>query len=427
MKNFIRIFIITIVIQQANAQDNTELKSLIQKSFTYYPKIKELEKGNELSDLKTDIARGGYLPSIAGNASYNYVNPVGQASIPVGPNETRTLQFQPNNNYNANISVNQVIFDFGRTQAQIEKAKSDLQLNQYNIESARLQLASQVANIYYGLIYLKQSIAVQDSVISFYEQNKTMVEGRIRQGDALQIDLSNIENSIEQERSRKVEFQRLYQRQLAVMEYTSGIKTEPTSSAFDFNSKSVSSEVAEQQNPEVLAAAQRILSAQTDVRLAQHNQLPSLNFVASAGFRNGYQPDINEIRFNYLAGVTLSVPIFQGRRLRQNVLLAQKLVETNEFSKLNVNTSLKKDLDFSMADINAYEQQIKLSETQITTANEALRLNRVRYVRGVSTYLDLVYASTNLQRALLNKVQFEYQRCLSYVEQARLQGVKFWE
>jgi outer membrane protein TolC len=79
------------------------------------------------------------------------------------------------------------------------------------------------------------------------------------------------------------------------------------------------------------------------------------------------------------------------------------------------------------ADVKAYEQQIQSADTQIKTANESLHLNRVRYAQGVSTYLDPVYASTNLQRAMLNRLQYEYQRCLSYIEQARLQGHKFWE
>ena len=58
---------------------------------------------------------------------------------------------------------------------------------------------------------------------------------------------------------------------------------------------------------------------------------------------------------------------------------------------------------------------------------KTVKLTQVRYREGVVTYLDLINASTNLQRANLNKLQYEYQRTLSQVELFRLLGVKFWQ
>ncbi len=83
----------------------------------------------------------------------------------------------------------------------------------------------------------------------------------------------------------------------------------------------------------------------SDQKLAFNNRLPSLNFQAGAGFKNGFQPDIEKIRFNYLAGVSLSVPIFQGNRIQQNITMARKSVELNELSKSNITLSLNKDLE----------------------------------------------------------------------------------
>ena len=424
MKKITILLVLGFLALHGNAQTNPELKSLVQQSFTYFPKLQELEKSNEINSLRVDVAKSNYLPSVSGTASYSYIDPVGKASFPVGPGETRSLQFQPNNNYNANIGLNQILWDFGRTQAQVEKLKAELQAGQYNKEAAQLQLAAQVATIYYTLIYLDRAIGVQDSVIAFYERNAAIVEGKIRQGDALQLDLSNTKNSIELEKSRKVEFQRLRQRQIALLNYTTGREDAPTSKQFDFQLSSVSSG---ENNPELLSINNRILAAEADIKQAQRNQLPSLNLQANAGVRNGYQPDIDEIRFNYLAGVTLSVPIFQGHRLNQNVQIARRSVELNRFSQANLSASLKKDLESAQGDEKAYAEQATHANGQIELNREALRLTRVRYEKGVGTFFDLDYASTNLQRAELNKLQFEYQQCLAKIEQSRLLGVKFWE
>ena len=426
MKKLIVLLTLIVLATAGRAQVNPELKALIQQSFSYFPKLKESDLLNEVNTLRTGIAYNAYLPTVTGTASYSYVNPVSKTTIPIGPNETRELTCQPNNNYNANLALNQVIWDFGKIEAQVDKAKADLQASQYTAEATRIQLAAQVASIYYGLIYLHRAIDVQDSVINFYEKNKKIVEGRVRQGDALQLDLQNVQNSIEQERSRKVEFERQYQRQLALLKYTTGNDgSRPSTDAFDFAASAGGT--LEQSNPELLSAAQRVTAAEADARLAQKNMLPTLNFNANAGFKNGYQPDLDAIRFNYLAGVTLNVPVFQGRRLRQTTLMSQRNAELSRFTQANLTASLTRDLESSRADEQAYVKQAGYATAQINMSTEALRLSRVRYEKGASTFLDLDFASTNLQKAILNKLSYEYQACLARVEQARLLGTRFWE
>ena len=406
---------------------NNELKELIRQSFVYSPRLQELSKSAEISELRVGVAQSAYLPSVNGTASYTYLDPVGQATFPVSATETRIIQFQPHNNYNANVGLNQILWDFGRTKAQIDKAKSDLKSNQQNTEAVKAQIGAQVTNIYYSIIYLQKAIALQDSMIAFFQDNKKVIEGRVRQGDALKVDLLNVDNSISQEENRKLEFERQLQRQAALLKYTSGSDNLPTHREFDFTLGKPTSDISLETNADLLAAKERIASAQAESKLAQRGQLPNLSLQASAGFRNGYQPDIDAIRFNYLAGVSLNVPIFQGRRLRQTALIAHKAIEAGEASKNNLVTSLQKDLTSAISDYNAYQKQFTNAKAQVSAAEEALRLTQVRYDRGVATYVDLAFASTNYQRSLLNELQLQYQGCLAQTEIARIGGIRFWD
>jgi outer membrane protein TolC len=117
-----KIFISTVCLLMAivsNSQTNPELKALISQSFTYFPRIQELQKSAEASDMRVDLARSNYYPVINGTGSYSYVNPISQKDFGTG-----VLQFQPYNNYNFNVSITQPIWDFGKTNAQIAKAKT---------------------------------------------------------------------------------------------------------------------------------------------------------------------------------------------------------------------------------------------------------------------------------------------------------------
>lgn len=407
----------------ANAQPNAELKGLINQSFGYFPRIQELQKASEVSELRVKQAWSNYQPIVSGLASYSYVNPISQANF--GGNE---LKFQPNNNYNFNLAVTQPIWDFGKTNAQIAKAKTELLSATTNIEQAKAQVAAQVTSVYYSMIYLKKAIAVEDSILAFLNENKKIVENRIKRGDALQIDLTNIQSNIDLEENRRVDFVNQLQKQKALMEYTSGTPAEPAATDFDFPPFTESSvaDYAKQNNFDLRLATQRTLASEMDLKYAQNSRYPVLSFVGGTGYKNGYQPDINPLIFNYALGVNLSVPIYSQGKTSQNIRMAQTNVQAYQLAAKTMENNLRRDLAQVQADLTSNEERIKNSEGQVAYAREALTLTQSRYRQGVATHLDLLNASSNLQRIQLNQIQFEYQRCTARIEQARLLGWKYW-
>ncbi|GHM98644.1 protein CyaE [Cytophagales bacterium WSM2-2] len=420
-KIFIAAFLV--ICSFAKAQVNNELKSLITQSFTYFPRIQELQKASEISAQRVDLARSNYYPIISGTGSYTYVTPLSKASFGGGE-----FKFQPNDNYNFNLSVTQPIWDFGKTNAQIAKAKTDLQSATTTIDQAKAQVAAQVASVYYSMIYLKKAIAVEDSILAFLNENKKIIENRIKRGDALQIDLTNIQSNIDIEGNRKVDFVNSLQKQKALMEYVSGVSGEPAGVDFDFPSftDGAVTDYAKQNNFDLRLATQHTLASEMELKYAQNSRYPLLTFVGGTGYKNGYQPDINPLIFNYALGVNLSVPIYSQGKIGQNIRVAQSTLQANQLAAKTVENNLKRDMAQVQSDLTSNEERIKNSESQVKYAREALTLAQSRYRQGVATHLDLLNASSNLQRILLNQIQFQYQLSVARVEQARLIGWKYW-
>ncbi|MBS1681905.1 MAG: TolC family protein [Bacteroidetes bacterium] len=406
------------------AQTNSELKSLISQSFNYFPRIQELQKASEVSALRVKQAWSNYQPVISGIGQYNYITPISHKDLGLGGD----LKFQPNNNYNFNIGITQPIWDFGKTNAQIAKAKTDLLSATTNIEQARAQVAAQVASVYYSMIYLKKAIAVEDTILSFLNENKKVVENRMKHGDALQIDRANIQSNIDLEENRKVDFVNQLQKQKALMEYTVGTASVPTGDEFDFPlfADTQVADYAKQNNYDVRLATQRTLASEMDLKYAENSRLPLLTFVGGTGYRNGYQPNIQPLIFNYALGVNLSVPIYNAGKTNQNIRIAQSTVQANQLAAKTVENNLRRDLAQVQADLFSNESRIKNSQGQVNYASEALTLTQSRYQQGVATHLDLLNASSNLERILLNQIQYQYQLCTARIEQARLLGWKYW-
>src|SRR5215216_3692076 len=121
---FICITIFSATVLNAQVQTNNELKTLINQSFTFFPKVKEAENTISTAQEKLEIAQTN-LPTIDGNASYNYVQP--KITLPLQVDgETKNFQFAPVHNINTNISADYLLFDFGRIKANVERAKTDL-------------------------------------------------------------------------------------------------------------------------------------------------------------------------------------------------------------------------------------------------------------------------------------------------------------
>jgi outer membrane protein TolC len=410
-------------------QANNELKSLINQSFGYFPQIKEVQNSVITSQQRVDIA-GIRIPEISGNASYNYVKPKIEIPFPMGPNgELVNFQFAPVHNAAASVNADYQLLDFGRIKANVVKAKADLQYAKDNVDYVRNQLAYQVANIYYNIVYFQKAISIQDSVLNFLNENKRVVESKLRNGEAIKIDLLNIQAQIDAENNTKINLQNQLQKQFNLLSYTTGT-SQSNGSNFDFELALRDADAALQEaqaaNLDFILAKDKVKQAQSDVNVAKLGDKPSVNVTAGTGYKNGYVPNVNEIRFNYAAGVSLHVPIYNGNKTKKQTKLAENIVRQNELAIESMNNTFRKDIQQALTDIKTNQESIKNTYTQIEQTRVAEQIAASRFLNGVGTNLDLTNASTNFQRALLTQLQYQYQLCLAKVELARLMGYRYW-
>ncbi len=425
MKQLIIHSLLVFGIVQTNAQSNgnVELKSLINQSFSYFPKVKEVENMVNTAKQKIDIVSLN-TPNVDGNVSYRFVQP--KIEVPLG---ATNFQFAPVHNVDGNVAANYLLYDFGRLKANVEKSKSELQFAEHNVFSVKHQLAAQVATIYYNIVYVRHAISIQDTVLAFLKENKTFVENKFINGDALKIDILNIQTQVDAEQNRKIDLQNSLQKQLNLLEYTTGQQLiNGNEFNFELPLKDLAAATAEAQsnNPDFMLAKDKIKQAEADMAIAKLGNKPSLNFGAQTGLKNGYVPNVNEIRFNYNAGIALKVPIYEGGRTKKQIQLSQTIVQQNELAVKTLDNNYKKDLQQALTDIASNLERIANTKGQLAQAQYAKTLAATRFKNGVGTNLELTNAGANVQRAELTKLQYVYQLCLAKVELAKLMGYQYW-
>lgn len=421
--------------QNQPVQVPDDLRALVQQANTNYPVLKQQQQQIQAGDLRIDIARTSMRPNVNGNATYQYVTPVATATLPIdGVN--RTLQFQPNHNVNAYIGVGQTIYDWGRTNAAVQQAADNVQVLKRSLEVTQQTLAYQVAAAYYGIGFLQRGLTVQDSVIRTAGANVQLLVTRLQNGDALQYDVLTQQVRVKSAQNRRIEIQNQLERQLAVLTYLTGNPNPDISRAItQFDLETAGNTVTTQPytlandaqsalagNKDVQLAQDRVRQAETDILVTNLSGRPNLSFSGSAGYRNGYLPEINTPKFNIAAGVTLAVPIYSGKRYDLQNQVAQLNLNANKYAVENANAQVRQSIAQLNADIRSNITRLSNLETQVLQSKKALQIANARLRNGVITNVELQSAETGVEEAELGRLNFQYQLLLNQLELKRLLG-----
>lgn len=410
-----------------------DLRVLIQQANANFPRLKEQQALVQSGEIRTEVARTGLQPVVSGNASYQYLNPVAKTTFPLNGRDV-AVQFQPNHNVNANLSVVAPIYDWGRTRANVDRAKGDVQTAKDNLELTRFNLAYQVAAAYYGVGFLQRSLMVQDSVIKTAGDNIQIIVNRLKNGDALEFDVLTQRVRFETAKNRKIDSQNQLDRQRALLTYLTGLPTSTQiigEGALRFDGfgavpaadqADALNQVASTGNRELVLAQDRVNQSLSEIRVTQLSGKPNLAFSGSAGFRNGYLPDINKPLFNQAAGVSLSVPIYSGKRYQLQNQAAQINLNASRFAVDNANAQLRQGIEQTLADIRANQARLQNLSVSVLQADKALAIARTRLRNGVITPVELQAAETGVEEARLSQLSFQYQLLLNQLELMRLTG-----
>ena len=417
-------FAVITIIGIANAQTivNGELKSLLGKSLTYFPKVKEVEQSVQLAENKLKLTELNKYPDFTIDASYAYVKP--KIEVAFGEN---IFQFAPVHNVSGAINGTYVLADFGRLKANIEKSKLELQSAHHLAAQLKNILFTQISQLYFQIVYAQKAIQIQDQVLAFLTENKKVIDVQLANGNAIQLDALTMQSKIDNEINRKIDLETNLKKLLNLLKYATGVddvKEGQLVLSIKEYTLDEALNYALAHNPSLAIARDKQSIAKTDVVISQLADKPVIGAKAAVGSRNGYLPAINEPKFNYNAGIGLSIPLFNGGKNKQLVKLQEKGLELSETNIAILVHDTEKDLQAALIDINSSRNRIKNASTQIQQAALAQQLSASKLKNGTTTPLEITSTNADYQKALLNQLQFQYQLCNAQIELLRVMGAE---
>lgn len=405
---------------QTPAEVHSELSALVKAAFSYSPSVEESRNVEQLAADKVRLTALNNRPDLTMDMSYAYVMP--RIEWPINGQK---VQFAPVNSLNGSLNASYVLFDFGRQKAAIDLARNELLTAKHLQEATRLGLAFQVASVYYQMLYLKRAIAIQDTVINALKEALRITAIQFKNGTALEIDVLSIRAAIASEEDRKLEWVSQLSKQTVLMTYATGQQSNIISSFEDVTP--LVRPGVDTLNPAIQLQLDKWQQSKLELAAAQMRTKPIVSLRGSMGSRNGYLPIVNDLRFNYLAGIGLTVPIYRGGRTRQQVLLQEHQSIQAQLQLNTLKNDLARDLQVATVSLQAAQERTLLGPIQVALATKILDVARSKFQNGTGLYLEIISAGSGLQKALWSQLQAQFQVCLANLEMARLMGTRFWE
>ncbi len=291
------------------------LKYAIKTALKTSPLIRA-KKQEVISSTKAKrAAKGSLFPKINSYADYTRLSDAA-AVVPIsslgGPPPTFSRD-----QYKAGITVSMPLYEGGRLWSGLKLAKQQVAMSKQVLISTRQNIIAQVTNTFNSILYLKALLAAQKETLLALETEQKDAELRLKLGKIAPLDLMEITTQVSSQNigieKTKEELIKARQRLCYLMGWNPiqpiRLKGRLSPGQIQIPSKSdIYSLIL--RRPDIIRAQKSVSSARTAIKIAEAQNMPSVNLVGDYGRRAGW--GLNSDQEVWSAGIQVSLNIFNG-------------------------------------------------------------------------------------------------------------------
>ena len=428
---WLMISLATVAMAQTPPQDSLTLEQVVRQVLENNPLIEQSLHKIDAANAQIELSNSANYPFAAAEASYSRIGPLIELTIP----DAGTFSLFPANNYDAHIATHYTLYDFGKRKTEHELAQNGLFSAQQNAQTVRNMLAYRTVNLFYSILYLQQNIRVLDQEIAALREHLDVAQKRAQTGSATSFDVLTTRVRVSNSENQKVDVENILQKQWVLLQSLMGIdSTQKIYLKGDFvyeNAELVDDrqallQQAMNQRQEMKLAENSVRHYEIAMHLASFGNKPKLMANGMFGVKNGYIPDLNKPKLNWVAGIGLNVPLFDGFATHYKEQEAQASLAAAEAYREEVRRQISAEVSQAIEDVLTQQKKLDAADLQLEQASEAVSLANKQYEAGVVTNLELLDAHTAQAQSRLQKSRVLYNLVLSEFRLEQTVGKKSW-
>lgn len=397
---------------QTLAKDSVGFSEVLSEVIQNFPSMKKAQSDIDAATAKLDLAKASHLPEVSLNSSYSRIGPV--SSIPFGGKE---FQLFPPNNYSTAVNYSQTVYDFGKSEKTVAYEQQSKDLVQCSVEQIKQRLSSLMVGNYYTIVFLQEAIKIKEDELTTLNEHLHFVEKKVAAGSATRYEILTTKVRISSVENQKTDLMTALQvQQCQLNSFLGKPQTTKVMVKKDlkpmqlFGTTDTLFNYAFDHRNELKVARQKSALTQTRLKMIDAQNNAGISFFASGGVKNGYIPDLNVLTPNFVVGIGLKVPLFDGNKTKFNRIQVKSELNGYDQETEMVRRTIVNEVVESKANAEASMKKVSQSELQLEQAQQAYALSETNFKAGVSTNLDLLdsYTSVAESRLVLLKTKIDY-------------------
>lgn len=387
--------LILILAFNVNAQEKLSLEQCYTLAEGNYPIAKQKKLLTTQNELDLEVIRTGKLPKIDFQAQATYQSDV--IELPFSTPES-TITLPNKDQYQATVSLNQLIYDGGLINASLAEKSVSLKIQQKQVEVNLYQLKKQVNQFYFSILLLQEK---RELLIAKKNQLETTLN-EVKAGIKFGVLLPN-SNSVLEAELLKID-QQLVEVDLnktSLMTTLSMLIGIPVSPNITLENPEINTKLnSEFKRPELELFQLQKEKIEASEQLIDKKNSPKLSGFATAGYGNpGLNMLDNSFQTYYIAGIKLNWNVFDWNSTKKQRLSLQvnKEIIDSEQEVFELNTGM--ELTQQQSEINKISTFIASDEEIIALRKKILETSGSQLKNGVITSSAYVTELTNLFEA----------------------------
>jgi outer membrane protein, multidrug efflux system len=318
---------------------------------------------------------------------------------------------------------------FGRLSHASQAAVLDAQSREALLQSTRLLIQAEVAQTYLALRALDDERALVRSTLGAYRETLALTERRWRAGDVAELDVARAATEVAATESEALALDR----RRAELENALAVLVGETPSGFgvgvaEWNTTlplipaGVPSTVLTRR-PDVSAAQNTLLAAQSRVGVAKAAYFPNVTLTASGGYASTEISDLLQWSSRaWLIGAIASLPILDGGRRKAGIESARAEMDGAVARYREQVLVAFKDVEDQLAALRLLTEQSEAQARAVSSASRTTALSNSRYRAGYVSQLELLDAQRSELRNRREALQVRSARYQATVALVRALG-----
>ncbi len=369
-----------------------------------YPRLSDMEKQQQISDLRQQNIGAAWNPQMNLNGQATYQSDVTRVPISL-PN--LTVPSQAKDQYKVYLDVRQNIYDGGISRSNLELEKAGLAADLQSIEVELYSLNDRINQLYFGVLLMEENKKVLGLKLSTLGERLKVLESGLKNGvvTARDVDLLKAEKMVTEQQVREVEAERL-----------SGLGSLKilTGAAIDGKTNLAEPELAERNDgivrPELKLYDLLGSKVDNNSNLLQKMRNPKVYGFGQAGYgRPGLNMLDNEFDTYYLVGLGVSWNIFDWKQTARNRQLLgiqkQMITSSRETFLQGVNISMVK----ADESIRKAEELLRSDEELVGLRGKIAKQSASQLENGTITSADYLVDLNAETQSQINKKSHKIQ------------------